>query len=227
VARYPFSRPTKADEVPTGPDWIHEIKYDGYRMMLIREQDHVRLISRSGLDWTQQFPLIVAAALKLYQKHFVIDGEVVVLRSDGVSDFDALASRKHDKRAMLCAFDLLAGDGMDLRPWPLVLRKGALAGLLSDPVDGIFIAEYERGEIGDVLFRVACNMGLEGIVSKHFDRPYGADRCKHCGEGEESRASRLQEGQGEHRCRALLASRVSRQPLSQQNARHIRARLNV
>jgi bifunctional non-homologous end joining protein LigD len=60
---------------------------------------------------------------------------------------------------MLYAFDMLAGDGEDLRPWPLALRKGALAGLLSDPVDGIFIAEYEQGKIGDVLFRVACNMG--------------------------------------------------------------------
>jgi bifunctional non-homologous end joining protein LigD len=75
---------------------------------------------------------------------------------------------------MLCAFDVLAGDGQDLRGFPLVLRKSALAQLLADQVDGIFIAEYEKGDIGDVLFRVACNMGLEGIVSKHLDRPYGA-----------------------------------------------------
>jgi bifunctional non-homologous end joining protein LigD len=102
-----------------------------------------------------------------------------VLDKDGVSDFDALASRRRDKRAMLYAFDMLAGDGEDLRPWPLALRKGALAGPLSDPVDGIFIAEYEQGDIGDVLFRVACNMGLEGIVSKHLDRAYGAGKCKH------------------------------------------------
>jgi ATP-dependent DNA ligase len=69
-------------------------------MMVIREQDHVRLISWGGHDWARQFPLIVEAALKLHQKHFVIDGEVVVLDRDGVSDFDALASRKHDKRAL-------------------------------------------------------------------------------------------------------------------------------
>jgi bifunctional non-homologous end joining protein LigD len=109
----------------------------------------------------------------------VIDGEVVVLKPDGVSDFDALASRKHDKRALLYAFDMLAGEGEDLRSWPLALRKGALAGLLSDPVDGIFIAEYERGDIGDVLFKVACNMDLEGIVSKRLDHGYCAGRCKH------------------------------------------------
>ena len=75
---------------------------------------------------------------------------------------------------------MLSGDGEDLRSWPLSLRKGALAGLLSDPVDGIFIAEYEQGEIGDVLFRIACNMGLEGgVVSKRLDHGYCAGRCKH------------------------------------------------
>jgi bifunctional non-homologous end joining protein LigD len=113
------------------------------------------------------------------QESFVIDGEVVVLDKDGVSNFDALHSRKHDKRAMLYAFDLLAGEGEDLRALPLSMRKVALGQLLADPVDGIFIAEYEQGDIGSVLFRVSCNMGLEGIVSKHLDRAYGAGRCKH------------------------------------------------
>jgi bifunctional non-homologous end joining protein LigD len=73
--KYPFSLPTKADKVPTGSDWIHEIKYDGYRIMLIREQDRVRLISRGGHDWAKCFPLIVTAALKLPQERFVLDGE--------------------------------------------------------------------------------------------------------------------------------------------------------
>jgi ATP-dependent DNA ligase len=123
--------------------------------------------------------LIVSAALDLQPKQFVIDGEVVVLDKDGMSDFDALASRKNDQRAQLYAFDMLASDGEDLRGFPLMLRKGALAELLSSPVDSIFIAEYERGDIGDVLFQVACNMGLEGIVSKRLDRAYGAGRCKH------------------------------------------------
>jgi ATP-dependent DNA ligase len=71
---------------------------------------------------------------RLPQESFVLDGEVVVLLPDGVSDFDVLASRKHDKRATLYAFDMLVGDGEDLRSWP-PLRKGALAGFLSDPVD--------------------------------------------------------------------------------------------
>jgi len=180
---YVFSLPTKADKVPTGAEWIHEIKYDGYRMMLIRDQDRVRLISRGGHDWAKRFPLIVSSALKLSEKHFVIDGEVVVLDKEGKSDFDALASRKQDKQAMLYAFDLVAGDGEDYRGMALTLRKVGLAQLLSEPVDGIFLAEYERGDeqsnIGGVLFRVACNMGLEGIVSKRLDRAYGAGRCRH------------------------------------------------
>lgn len=75
---YAFSLPTKADKVPTGPDWLHKIEYDGYRMMLVRDQDCVRLISGGGHDWAKNFPLIVAAALNLRQQHFVIDGDIVV-----------------------------------------------------------------------------------------------------------------------------------------------------
>jgi bifunctional non-homologous end joining protein LigD len=105
---------------------------------------------------------------------------VVVLDRDGVSDFDALAFRRHDKRAQFYAFDMLARDGEDLRGLPLSLRMTSLARLLSrEIVDGIFIAEYERGDIGHDLFRTACDMGLEGIVSKRLDRAYGTGKCKH------------------------------------------------
>jgi bifunctional non-homologous end joining protein LigD len=176
---YPLSLLTKSDKVPAGSDWIHEIKYDGYRMLLIREQDRVRLISRGGHDWSKDFPLIVTGALKLRQKHFAIDGEVVVLDKDGISNFDALASRKYDERAQFYVFDMLADNGEDLRPLALALRKARLARLLSRPVVGIFIAEYEQRDIGQELFRAACKMGLEAIVSKRVDRSYGTGRCKH------------------------------------------------
>jgi bifunctional non-homologous end joining protein LigD len=176
---YPFSLPTKSDKVPAGTGWIHEIKHDGYRMLLTREQDRVRLITKGGHDWAERFPLIVAGALKLRQEHFVIDGEVVVLRPDGISDFDALASRRHGKRAQFYAFDMLAGDGEDYRPRALVLRKVNLARLLRRRVDGIFIADYEEGDVGQELFRAACRMHLEGIVSKRLDRAYRAGRCSH------------------------------------------------
>ena len=142
-----------------------EVKYDGYRMMLIREHGRVRLISRGGHDWARRLPLIVTAALKLHQEHFVLDGETVVLGPDGVSDFAALHSGRHNERAQLYAFDMLAGDGEDQRQLPLSLRKTNLARLLRRRIPGIFIAEYEQGEIGRDLFRVVCNMGLEGIVS--------------------------------------------------------------
>jgi bifunctional non-homologous end joining protein LigD len=118
----------------------------------IRGQDRARLISRDGNDWARQFPRIVASVLKLRRKQFVLDGEVVVL--DKIADFDAVASRKHDKRAQFYAFDLLAGNGEDQRKLPLSVRKSNLAQLLSRPVDGIFIAEYEQGDIGHDLFRV-------------------------------------------------------------------------
>jgi bifunctional non-homologous end joining protein LigD len=139
----------------------------------------VRLISRGGHDWAPQFPLIVEAALKLRQEHFVIDGEVVVLDKDGISDFDALSSRKHDKRAQLYAFDMLAGEGEDYRPLPLSMRKRNLTRLLRRRINGILPAEYDAGEMPYDLFGAACQLGLEGIVSKRCDRPYSAGKCKH------------------------------------------------
>jgi bifunctional non-homologous end joining protein LigD len=123
--------------------------------------------------------LIVAGALTLRPKQFAIDGEVVVLNNDGISNFEALASRRHDKQALLYAFDMLADGGEDLRPLALALRKDKLAQLLSRPVDGIFIADHEQRDIGQELFRAACRMSLEGIVSKRLDRAYGAGRCNH------------------------------------------------
>jgi bifunctional non-homologous end joining protein LigD len=99
--------------------------------------------------------------------------------SCGVSNFDALASRKHDKRAQLYAFDTIASDGEDLRPLPLSLRKRNLARLLRRRVDGIFVAEYDAGEMKYDLFGAVCQLGFEGIVSKRCDRPYSAGKCKH------------------------------------------------
>ena len=136
----------------------------------------MRLITRNGHDWSHRFPWIVESALKNRQKHFVIDGEAVVLGVDGVSDFNALHSRQHDEEVQLYAFDILALDGEDLRGLPLTLRKTNLARLLARRPDGIFVAPFEQGEIGPDLFRAACGMGLEGMVSKRADRPYRAGR---------------------------------------------------
>jgi ATP-dependent DNA ligase len=89
---FEFCIPTRGTKVPDGPDWLHEVKYDGYRLRVERNGDRVRLITRGGYDWTKRFPWIVEAALKNRQKHFVIDGEDVILGVDGYSDFDALHS---------------------------------------------------------------------------------------------------------------------------------------
>ncbi|MHC2399062.1 bifunctional non-homologous end joining protein LigD [Bradyrhizobium barranii subsp. barranii] len=171
--------PVKAAEVPSGPDSLHEIKHDGYRMMLIREAKVVRLRSKTGLDWTQRFPWIVESALKLRQDRFVIDGEAVVLGVDGISDFDALQSGKYNNEVQLYAFDMLAGEGDDYRKLPLFLRKQNLARLLVRRPEAIQAAPFEQGEIGPDLFRAACRMGLEGLVSKHRERAYRAGRCDH------------------------------------------------
>ena len=174
-----FALPVKAPKVPAGPDWLHEIKHDGYRMMLIREQKAVRLISKGGLDYAKRYPWIVESALKLRQERFAIDGEAVLLGLDGMSDFAGLHSRKHDHEVQFYAFDMLAGGGDDHRRLPLSLRKQNLAALLRRRSDGIHAAPFELGEIGPELFRHACLMGLEGLVSKHVERSYGAGRCTH------------------------------------------------
>jgi ATP-dependent DNA ligase len=100
---FEFCVPTTATKVPASPDWLHEVKYDGYRLRLERDGDRVRLITRGGYNWTKRFPWIAEAALKNRQKQFVIDGEAVVLGVDGVLDFNALHSRKHDDEVQLYA----------------------------------------------------------------------------------------------------------------------------
>jgi bifunctional non-homologous end joining protein LigD len=115
------SIPTRGTKVPAGPDWIHEIKHDGYRLIIQRQGKRVRLFTRNDHDWTDRYPLIVEAALKNRSSSFVIDGEAVLLGVDGVSDFDGLRAGNHDAEVQLYAFDCLALDGDDLRKLPLSL----------------------------------------------------------------------------------------------------------
>jgi bifunctional non-homologous end joining protein LigD len=171
--------PTRGTKVPDRPEWLHEIKHDGYRLVVQREGKRVRLFTRNGYDWSHRFPLIVEAALRNRQSSFVIDGEAVLLGADGRSDFNGLHSRQHDEQVQFYAFDMLVSDGEDLRSLPLHLRKNNLARHLTRRVDGIFPSDFEQGEIGPELFRHACLMGLEGLVSKHRDRPYRSSRSPH------------------------------------------------
>ena len=89
---FEFCIPTRGTAVPAGPDWYHEIKYDGFRLLVQRDGDRVRLITRGGYDWAKRYPWIAEAALKNRQKHFVLDGEAVILGVDGYSDWNALHS---------------------------------------------------------------------------------------------------------------------------------------
>jgi bifunctional non-homologous end joining protein LigD len=171
--------PTRGTKVPAGSDWLHGLKMDGYRLIVVRDGDRVRLFTRNGYDWSHRYPWIVESALRNRQKQFVIDGEAVILGVDGIADFDALHSGKQDHEVQLYAFDMLAGDGDDMRSLLLSMRKTNLARLLARRSDGIFIAPFEQGEIGPDLFRAACNVGLEGLVSKRRDRPYRAGRSPH------------------------------------------------
>jgi bifunctional non-homologous end joining protein LigD len=124
--------PTLAYKVPSGPDWIHEVKHDGYRLQVRREGDTVRLFTRRGYDWSDRYPAIAVTATLLRARSFTLDGEAVVCGSDGVAVFDALHRRGTVSEAMLYAFDLLELDGEDLRDMPLGDRKKRLARLLGE-----------------------------------------------------------------------------------------------
>jgi ATP-dependent DNA ligase len=122
--------PTRVATTPSGSAWLHEIKHDGYRLMVRRTLDGVRIKTRRGYDWTDRFPLIIEAGERLRAPSFVVDGEGVILRPDGVADFDRLHSRRHGGEVQLLGFDLLELDGTDLRKEPLMHRKATLASLL-------------------------------------------------------------------------------------------------
>jgi ATP-dependent DNA ligase len=128
--------PTCGTRVPAGPDWLHEIKHDGYSLIVQRNGGRLRLFTRNGYDWSDRYPLIVEAALRNRSTSFVIDGQAVLLGVDGISDFNGLHSRRHNDEVQLYAFDILALEGDDLRKLPLHLRKTNLARLLAKRPEG-------------------------------------------------------------------------------------------
>jgi bifunctional non-homologous end joining protein LigD len=170
--------PTRADKPPAGPNWIHEIKHDGYRIIARKKDDRVRLFTRRGYDWTHKFPLIAKAVAGLRSNALVIDGEAVFCDSNGVANFEKLHSQAYDDRALLYAFDLLELGGVDIRPQPLEERKGTLQHLLRNTKNGgIQLNEHILGD-GATIFLHACKLGLEGIVSKHREHPYRSGASK-------------------------------------------------
>jgi bifunctional non-homologous end joining protein LigD len=163
--------PIRAAKPPVGPGWVHEIKHDGYRLIVRRDGSTVRLFTRNGYDWTERYPAIAAAATKLLAKSFTLDGEAVVCGPDGMAVFDALHRHGKVREAILQAFDLLELNGQDFRPLSLGERKKRLARLLARVTPGIALCDHTDAA-GELVFRQACAMGLEGIVSKRLAAPY-------------------------------------------------------
>ncbi|MBB2750101.1 UNVERIFIED_ORG: bifunctional non-homologous end joining protein LigD [Rhizobium aethiopicum] len=163
---------------PPGEGWIHEIKFDGYRIQMRTLEGEVTLKTRKGLDWTGKYPEIAEAASALPDA--IIDGEICALDDHGVPDFAALQAAISEGRTgdlVYFAFDLLYDGGEDLRSLPVVERKARLQRLLSDAGDDPrlrFVEHFETG--GDAVLRSACKLSLEGIVSKQSDAPYQSGR---------------------------------------------------
>jgi bifunctional non-homologous end joining protein LigD len=163
---------------PAGPGWIHEIKHDGFRILAHRRGRSVRLLTRNGNDFADRFPLIAEAIEALPVKSCVIDGEAIVCDGDGLAVFDLIRSHRSNAVAVLCAFDLIEVNGEDIRREMIEDRKRRLAGLLRLPHEGIAINETFTGE-GMTVYRHACALGCEGIVSKRMGSPYRAGRSAH------------------------------------------------
>ncbi|MDC7785445.1 DNA ligase D [Rhodoplanes sp. TEM] len=170
---------TLADAPPDAPGWIHEIKFDGYRIQARLEDGAVVLKTRKGLDWTQRFLSVARAVAALPAGTALIDGEIVVENASGISDFSALQAALEAGREdfVYDVFDLLHLDGRDLRDRPLAERKAALADLVAKaPGDTLLRFSDHLAESGAVVHEHACRMGLEGIVSKRSDAPYRSGR---------------------------------------------------
>lgn len=175
---------TLVDAPPRGDEWLHEVKFDGYRMECIKEDGRVRLLSRRGNDWTARFPAIVAAALRLKPRRVILDGEAVALLPDGRSSFQALQQVLHTDppgATVYYAFDLLRLEGEDLRRLPLEERKARLARLLGPSrrrgAGALRYSEHTTGNVEAALAR-ACRKGLEGLIVKRRDLPYESGRTR-------------------------------------------------
>jgi bifunctional non-homologous end joining protein LigD len=163
-------RPTLVAYPPAGPGWLHEMKHDGYRLLARKDADHVRLWTRYGTDFTGRLPAIADAVARLTVDKALIDGEAVVFRPDGHSDFAALRSKAGGEQAVFVAFDLLSLEADDLRQRPLEARREALAQLVAG-VDGVRFSAALTTE-GATVFAHPCRLSLEGIVSKRVGSRY-------------------------------------------------------
>ena len=168
--------PSSAPQPPSGEEWLHEIKHDGFRVIGRKNGDRVKLYSRPGNDLTDRFPLIVEALARLRPRSCILDGEAVACGEDGIASFDRIRYRQHDASVFLYAFDLVELNGDDLRRDPLAVRKATLASLLARAAPGLRFNEHLNEQDGPLVFAHACKLGLEGIVSKRRNSPYRSGR---------------------------------------------------
>ena len=178
----PPSLATLRDDAPNGPQWMHEVKFDGYRIQARLDHGEVRLLTRKGLDWAAKFPNVVRAVAALPATTALIDGEIVIEDAQGISSFSGLqAALKAGERERFIyfVFDLLHLDGRDLAGLPLIERKRALERLLrrEKKSGSIRYSDHFEGD-GSLVLQRACELALEGIVSKRAEAPYASGRSE-------------------------------------------------
>ena len=170
----PPASPILVKQPPTGPNWLHEIKWDGWRCQIIMDRDGIRIHTRKSNDWTERLPVIVEAARVLKGRNFCIDGELIGATDD--YDFYTLPAAIRRGQVNVIAFDLLFLNGKDLRRFSLGKRKDALTKLIGGS-ELIQLAETFNAPVA--LLKAAEAHGMEGIVSKRTDLPYRSGRCIH------------------------------------------------
>jgi bifunctional non-homologous end joining protein LigD len=170
---------TLVEEVPTGDDWIHEIKFDGYRTLCRVDQDDVRLLTRTAQDWTSKYGPMAKEAKKIPADSALLDGEMVWVDDKGQSHFQGLQnalSEKNYRRIVYYVFDILFLNGQDLRDVPLVDRKALLEKLLKSSKSRKILYSRHWTNQGPAMYRKSCEMKLEGIISKKARSKYHSGR---------------------------------------------------
>ena len=173
---------TLVDRVPQGDDWLHEIKFDGYRILCRISDGKICLITRNRQDWTERLSFLAQAAAEIPVEHALLDGEVVALNENGTTNFqllqNSLSTHASDNLAYY-VFDLLHLNGNDLMPLPLLTRKETLAEIVKakSASSPIRYSEHWLGQ-GDRLYDEACRSGLEGVISKKAHDPYRSGRSR-------------------------------------------------
>jgi hypothetical protein len=161
------------DAAPEGDQWLHEIKYDGYRMHARLDRGAVKLLTRTGLDWTHKYPAIAKAVAELDARQAYLDGELCGVGPDGITSFNIVqlaSDRGNAATLVFFLFDLLYLDGEDFRPWPLIERKDRLSALLANAGPCLRYSDHVIGQ-GPAVYDKACAMLVEGIVCKRTDGP--------------------------------------------------------